>query len=78
MIALSDTTRRASLYVFLLGLTYGIATEVGQALTDGGRQGDVFDAVANTLGVLTGVLAYLAWRRLTPNDPAHRAVPKDH
>lgn len=72
MIALSGTLPRASLYVFLLGLAYGILTEVGQAMTDGGRSGDPYDALANTLGVLTGVAAYLAWRRLTPDDPAHR------
>ena len=72
MIALSGTTQRASLYVFLLGLSFGIMTEVGQSMAAGGRHGDPFDALADTLGVLVGVVAYLAWRSLTPNDPAHQ------
>lgn len=70
MVALGDSLRSAALYILVLGLGYGILTEVGQTLLAGGREGDPLDALANAIGVLTGVGAFLLWRRLHPEPQA--------
>ncbi|MFT5141833.1 MAG: VanZ family protein [Rhodothermales bacterium] len=68
MVALGDHLPRATLYVIVLGMAYGIITEIGQELAEGGRQGDPWDAVADTVGILAGVLAFRVWRRIHPSD----------
>ncbi|MFT4604581.1 MAG: VanZ family protein [Rhodothermales bacterium] len=70
MLALGDNLPRAALYIIVLGVSYGILTEVGQTLMDGGRHGDPLDAVADGVGVLVGVGAFLLWRRLHPEPSA--------
>lgn len=70
MVALGDSLDRAAVYIVVLGLGYGILTEVGQSLLDGGREGDPLDAVANAVGVLSGVGAFLLWRKLHPEPQA--------
>ncbi len=70
MIALGDHLPRAALYIIVLGVGYGILTEVGQTLMDGGRHGDPLDAVADTAGVLVGTGAFLLWRRFNPEPTA--------
>lgn len=42
------------LWAVLLSVAYGIGTELMQQLQALGRHGDVNDAIANTLGALTG------------------------
>ncbi|NNE69831.1 MAG: VanZ family protein [Rhodothermales bacterium] len=70
MVALGDSLRRAGLYILVLGLGYGILTEVAQTLMDGGRQGDPMDALANAVGVLAGVGAFKLWRHYHPEPQA--------
>ncbi|MDO8297353.1 MAG: VanZ family protein [Caulobacter sp.] len=44
--------------------TFGVGVEVFQALMAVGRQGDPADALANTVGIATGLLLTLAVREL--------------
>jgi VanZ family protein len=53
---LLSTRRRWAIGVF--ALAFGAAIEVGQATLPFGRDGDIFDFMADSLGI---VVAYLAW-----------------
>ncbi|MFA7263669.1 MAG: hypothetical protein WC068_11670 [Caulobacter sp.] len=44
--------------------TFGVGAEISQALMAVGRQGDPADALANTVGIATGLLLTLAVREL--------------
>ena len=68
MVALGDKLRGAAFYVFVLGISYGIATEIAQELLPGGRHGDLWDATANTAGILIGIFAFVIWRRIHPKQ----------
>ena len=57
------STRRAALIAALCMVPFGIAMEIGQDYVPG-RQADVFDAVANSIGALMGVAVAPAFRRL--------------
>jgi VanZ family protein len=62
MIALGDRVPHAYLYVIVFSLAYGAFTEIGQELTSGGRHGDPLDALADAIGVISGVLAFRLWK----------------
>ncbi len=52
--------QRKSLWVVLIGLIgYGLLLEFLQSLTSY-RQGDIADAIANSLGVMTGLVFYFS------------------
>ena len=70
MIALDGKLPRAWVYVLILGIAYGVLTEVAQQFMEGGRQGDPLDAVADSLGVIAGVGAFRLWRHFHPRRPA--------
>ncbi len=62
MVALGDRISRAYVYVIVLGIAFGMLTELGQELTPGGRHGDLLDATADGVGVIIGVLSYRVWK----------------
>ncbi|MBO6574192.1 MAG: VanZ family protein [Rhodothermales bacterium] len=66
MVALGDTLPKAWLYVIVLGVTYGVLTELAQEFVPGGRTGDPLDALADALGILAGTGAFVLWRRFNP------------
>ena len=49
--------------VGIVGLLYGVLTEVGQTVAPGGRTGDPMDVLANALGLAAGILIALVWKR---------------
>lgn len=51
-------------------IAFGVLIEVGQATMGLGRQGDLLDAIANSLGVAIGIGLATAYRRFT-----RRAAP---
>ncbi len=58
---------RLAVGLFLLG----VGLEIAQATMGWGRQGDVLDALANTLGISVGLgLAHLVGERLMVKSPA--------
>lgn len=53
----------AWLRVGIVGLLYGVLTEVGQSVFPGERTGDPMDVLANVLGLAAGILLPLAAAR---------------
>ena len=47
----------------LIGIALAVVTEVGQALFGADRSGDLVDAIADTVGVILGVLVASRLRR---------------
>ena len=66
MVALGDTLRGAAIYILVLGVSYGVLTELGQQWLSSGRKADPWDAVADTIGVIVGIVAFRIWRRVHP------------
>ncbi|HZZ33253.1 MAG TPA: VanZ family protein [Phenylobacterium sp.] len=59
---LLSTKRRWAVLVF--AFVFGAAIEVLQATLPYGRDGDIFDLTADTVGIVAAYLVWLAWRRL--------------
>ncbi|MDP5230614.1 MAG: VanZ family protein [Cellulophaga sp.] len=55
--------KKASLYVMLFSVLYGIVIEVLQYGFTENRQGDFLDVLANSLGALTGWISLKLWFR---------------
>jgi VanZ family protein len=51
-------SRQASVTLLFAGACYGVLLEVGQARFFSGRTMDVFDAIANTIGIFLSLLLY--------------------
>ena len=52
---------RKRIFFIILVLLWGIAIELIQEYFVPTRSGDVFDAIANTAGALTGLLIFYSW-----------------
>ncbi len=61
MRALSRPLLRRALWVGAAGLAFAVCTEVYQGLLPFERAPDVYDALADALGVLTAVALYSLW-----------------
>src|ERR1700743_374946 len=68
MAALSLNSRRILLYAVLALIAFGGLLEIVQGMT--GRDADILDELANTLGAVTGALTGLIFLRLV-DRPAH-------
>ncbi|MDO4880962.1 MAG: VanZ family protein [Capnocytophaga sp.] len=59
---------KVNFWVLLLILfIYGILTEVAQEFAQTGRSGDVFDLVADTIGIVIGWFSYDVFRKFFRN-----------
>ena len=67
--ALQGSFRWQVARVLLGGGTYAVVTELYQGLLGTGRQPDVYDALANLLGLLAAVLLSILWRRWRGTAP---------
>lgn len=59
---------RAWIRVGIVGLLYGVLTEVGQTIAPGRRTGDPMDVLANALGLAAGILLSYIHMRLTDSE----------
>jgi VanZ family protein len=59
---LLSTRRRWAVLVF--AFAFGASIEVLQATLPFGRDGDIFDLTADTVGIAVAYLVWLVWRRL--------------
>jgi hypothetical protein len=64
------STRGWSGVVCVAVLALAILTELGQGLPMIGRDPDVLDAIADSVGAIGGVGAFWAWRASTAATPA--------
>ncbi len=64
MAALRRPIPQRSLFVFVGGVAFGILTEYLQASHTAGRQGELGDVLADTLGLVAGIFAYRVLHRL--------------
>ena len=56
------------LLTLFLGIIYATITELLQFFVFVGRNGNIYDAIADTVGVITGIYIYQKWNRKKEND----------
>jgi VanZ family protein len=56
------------LLTLFLGIIYATITELLQFFVFVGRNGNIYDAIADTVGVITGIYIYQKWNRKKDND----------
>ena len=55
------------LLTFFIGIIYATITELLQFFVFLGRNGNIYDAIADTVGVITGIYIYQKWNRKKDN-----------
>lgn len=63
MWALRMSLQKRILAVMASGIAYAVLTEIYQGLLPFERTPDVYDALANSLGLMVGVASYSYWER---------------
>lgn len=63
MWALNQPLKRRVVTVLVAGIAYAWLTEVYQGLLPFERTPDVYDAIANTAGLLVAVFGYVVWEK---------------
>lgn len=59
------TVKKKALFIaFAMAFTYGTVVEVLQYSMGKGRSGDVFDALANTAGIICGIFTVILWNAI--------------
>jgi len=56
------------LLTFFIGIIYATITELLQFFVFVGRNGNIYDAIADTFGVITGIYIYQKWNRKKDNS----------
>ena len=56
------------LLTFFIGIIYATITELLQFFVFVGRNGNIYDAIADIIGVITGIYIYQKWNRKKDNS----------